>query len=59
VNLKQTLETPNNIKYETYLNELTQETVRKISADQKEPQRMLEHRPKSLEIYNNTPMPNR
>jgi Fe-S cluster assembly protein SufB len=58
-NLKQTLETPNDIKYETYLNELTQETVRKISADQKEPQRMLEHRLKSLEIYNNTPIPNR
>jgi hypothetical protein len=58
-NLKQTLEKPNDIKYETYLNELTQDTVRKISADQKEPQRMLKHRLKSLEIYNNTPMPNR
>lgn len=58
-NLKQTLEKPNNIKYEIYLNELTKDTVRKISADQKEPQRMLEHRLKSLEIYKQTPMPNR
>jgi len=58
MNLKQTLETPNKIKYDIYLNELSEDTVRKISADQKEPKRMLEHRLKSLEIYNNMPMPN-
>jgi len=59
VNLKQTLENPNNIKYDIYLTWLTEDTVRKISADQKEPERMLNHRLKSLEIYNNMPMPNR
>jgi len=58
VNLKQTLETPNKIKYDVYLKELSEDTVRKISADQKEPKWMLELRLKSLEIYNNTPMPN-
>jgi len=58
VNLKETLETPNKIKYDIYLKELTEDTVRKISADQKEPKRMLQHRLKSLEIYNNTPNPN-
>jgi Fe-S cluster assembly scaffold protein SufB len=58
-NLKQTLESSNNIKYDLYLTGLTEETVRKISADQKEPERMLQHRLKSLEIYNNMPMPNR
>jgi len=59
VNLKETLETPNKIKYDIYLKELTEDTVRKISADQKEPKWMLEHRLKSLEIYNNMPMPSR
>ena len=44
MNLKQTLETPNKIKYDIYLNELSEDTVRKISADQKEPKRMLELR---------------
>ncbi|HRX64028.1 MAG TPA: Fe-S cluster assembly protein SufB [Candidatus Absconditabacterales bacterium] len=58
MNLKQTLETPNKIKYDVYLKELSEDTVRKISADQKEPKWMLELRLKSLEIYNNTPMPN-
>jgi hypothetical protein len=58
MNLKQTLETPNKIKYDVYLNGLSEDTVRKISADQKEPKRMLEHRLKCLEIYNNIPMPN-
>lgn len=57
MNLKETLETANNIKYEIYLTWLTEDTVRKISADQKEPERMLKHRLKSLEIYNNMPMP--
>jgi len=59
VNLRQTLETPNNIKYDVYLTWLTEDTVRKISADQKEPEWMLELRLKSLETYNNMPMPKR
>lgn len=58
MNLKETLEKPNNIKYEIYLNNLSEDTVRKISADQKEPKRMLEHRLKSLKIYNSMPIPN-
>ena len=59
MSLKKTLETPNNIKYDVYLTWLTEDTVRKISADQKEPEWMLELRLKSLEIYNNMPMPKR
>jgi len=59
MSLKKALETPNNIKYDVYLTWLTEDTVRKISADQKEPEWMLELRLKSLEIYNNMPMPKR
>jgi len=53
-NIKETLEKPNNIKYEIYLNELSEDTICKISADQKEPKRMLEHRLNCLKIYNQT-----
>lgn len=57
MSLKIELETSNNIKYDVYLTGLTEDTVRKISADQNEPARMLEHRLKSLEVYNKMPMP--
>lgn len=37
---------------------LTPEIVREISAEKNEPEWMLQHRLKSLEIYNETPIPN-
>ena len=55
--LKSTLETASNIKYNIYLEKLNEDTVRQISLDQKEPERMLQHRLKCLKIYNELPMP--
>ncbi|MBU1758610.1 hypothetical protein KKG31_05755 [Patescibacteria group bacterium] len=59
MNLKSVLESSDNIKYEIHLKGLTEDTVRAISADQKEPQRMLQHRLKSLEIFKKMERPNR
>jgi Fe-S cluster assembly protein SufB len=36
---------------------LTEKTVREISADQNEPEWMLQHRLKSLEIFHKKPLP--
>lgn len=55
--LKHTLETPDNLEYSIFLNSLTEETVRAISADQWEPQWMLDHRLKSLKIFLEKDMP--
>ena len=55
--LKYILESNDNIPYQIYLNWLTEETVRAISADQDEPEWMLEHRLKSLEIFHELKMP--
>jgi len=55
--LKSTLETASNIKYDIYLDTLNEDTIRQISLDQKEPERMLQHRLKCLKIYNELPMP--
>ncbi len=59
MSLKSTLESSDNIKYELYLKGLTEDTVRKISAEQKEPQRMLDHRLESLNIFNKMKIPTR
>lgn len=59
MSLKSTLESSDKIEYEFYLSKLTEDTVRKISADQKEPQRMLDHRLQCLEIFKNMKMPTR
>lgn len=59
MSLKSTLESSDNIQYELYLTGLTEETVRKISAEQKEPKWMLDHRLKSLEIFKNMKLPKR
>lgn len=59
MSLKSTLESSDKIEYELYLSKLTEDTVRKISADQKEPQRMLDHRLQCLEIFKNMKMPTR
>jgi hypothetical protein len=59
MDLKKTLETPDNIKYELYVKGLNEQTVRSISAEQKEPKRMLDHRLKCLQIFQNLPIPTR
>jgi hypothetical protein len=56
-NLEKALTQSDNIQYDIYLTGLTEETVRKISVEQNEPQWMLEHRLKSLETFHNTPLP--
>lgn len=57
--LRSTLESSDKIKYELYLTGLTEDTVRKISADQKEPERMLHHRLESLEVFKTMKIPTR
>ena len=57
MSLKSTLESSDNIHYELYLTGLTEDTVRKISAQQKEPQWMLDHRLKCLDIFKNMKLP--
>jgi len=57
--LRSTLESADQIQYDVYLEWISEETVRQISATQKEPERMLELRLKSLEILQNKPRPNR
>lgn len=51
------LELANTVEYDLYLQGLTEETIRKISTDLQEPERMLEHRLKSLEIFYKLEMP--
>ena len=51
------LEQANHIEYELYLKGLTEENIRKISADLGEPERMLQHRLKSLEVFHQLEMP--
>ena len=52
------LEQGNQIEYDIYLKGLTEETIRKMSADLGEPERMLNHRLQSLEIFKQMEMPN-
>lgn len=59
MSLKSILESKDNIKYDLYLTGLTEDTVRKISAEQKEPERMLQHRLKCLKIYQKMKLPKR
>lgn len=51
------LEQANKVEYDLYLQGLSEEHIRKISADLEEPERMLEQRLKSLEIFHKLPMP--
>jgi hypothetical protein len=59
MSLKSTLESSDKITYELYLTGLTEDTVRKISAEQKEPEWMLNHRLESLKIFKNMKIPTR
>jgi len=51
------IEKSDNIKYELYLTKLNEETVRKISLDQNEPKRMLDHRLKCLKLLESMKLP--
>ena len=59
MSLKTDLEKSDNIQYDVYLKGLSEETVRRISLEQNEPERMLQLRLHSLKIYNQMPMPAR
>lgn len=59
MSLKSTLESKDNIQYELYFTGLTEDTVRKISAEQEEPQRMLDHRLECLKIFQKMKLPKR
>ncbi len=59
MNLKSTLESSDNIQYELYLTGLTEDTVKKISAEQKEPKWMLDHRLQCLKIFKTMKLPKR
>ncbi len=51
------LDTANKVEYELYLQGLSEETVRKISQDQQEPERMLDLRLQALKIFYQLKMP--
>lgn len=57
MSLKSTLESSDKIHYELYLTGLTEDTVKKISAEQKEPERMLQHRLECLKIFKKMKLP--
>lgn len=57
--LKSAIDAHDTIPYAIHLTGLSEENVRAISADLKEPERMLEHRLNSLKIFNEMPMPSR
>ncbi|MDR2415364.1 MAG: hypothetical protein LBD75_01825 [Candidatus Peribacteria bacterium] len=45
------LDQADRIQYEVFLKGLSEDTIRRISADLKEPDRMLQHRIHCLEIF--------
>lgn len=51
------LDQANHIEYDLYIKGLSEENIRKISADLGEPERMLQHRLKSLETFYQLAMP--
>lgn len=57
--LQQAIQTADKIEYDIYLQWLNEETVRAISASQKEPQWMLDHRLKSLRTFQSMKKPTR
>lgn len=57
MSLKSTLESHDKIRYDLFLKGLTEDTVRKISLDQKEPQWMLDLRLNALKIFHSKPLP--
>jgi len=57
--LQEAIQSADHIHYEIFLNQLNEKTVKKISQEQNEPNRMLEHRLRSLEIFQKIKMPTR
>jgi len=58
-NLRAALESSDQIQYDIHLSGITEQTVRAISADQNEPEWMLDLRLKSLEIFFEKELPTR
>ncbi len=52
------IDNPDNVLYDVFLKWLNEETIKKISFDLEEPNRMLEHRLKSLKIFREIKKPN-
>lgn len=57
--LKSVLEEQDIIKYELLLTSLSEDTVKRISSDQNEPEWMLKFRLNALKIFNSMPLPTR
>ncbi len=57
MSLKSILESHDNIRYDLFLKGLTEDTVRKISLDQKEPKWMLDLRLNALKIFHSKTLP--
>lgn len=55
--LKSIIDSHDLVKYSVYLTWISEDTVRRISADNQEPERMLEHRLKSLQVFLGKPLP--
>lgn len=58
-NLRSALESSDQLQYAVHLTGISESTVRQISADQNEPEWMLTHRLKSLEIFFQKELPTR
>jgi hypothetical protein len=52
-----TLDQADTIQYEVFLKGLSEDTIRSISADLQEPDRMLQHRIHCLEIFRESKTP--
>ncbi len=57
INLREALDSSDDFKYSHQIKGLNEDTVRKISEELDEPEWMLEHRLKSLELFYSMPMP--
>jgi len=57
IDLQSAIQSADNIEYEFFLQDLTEDTVRQISAEQDEPSWMLEHRLKCYKIFCKMKMP--
>ncbi len=59
MSLKSVLQSSDNIKYSVFLKGLSEQTVKRISHEQKEPKRMLDFRLKSFKIFKKLQLPSR
>lgn len=57
--IREEIDTRDDVQYDIQIRGASEESVRAISAELKEPEWMLDHRLKSLELFNSIPMPKR